>query len=41
MNDIFSFKPVFLSNIFTRALKEDQEKQAKTEVSNMESSKDI
>ncbi|CAB4406648.1 unnamed protein product [Rhizophagus irregularis] len=36
-----NFKPVFLSNIFTKALKEDQEKQAKAEVSNMESSKDI
>ncbi|RGB30751.1 hypothetical protein C1646_764952 [Rhizophagus diaphanus] len=36
-----NFKPVFLSNIFTKALKEDQERQAKAEVSNMESSKDI
>ncbi|RIA87317.1 hypothetical protein C1645_296319 [Glomus cerebriforme] len=30
-------KPVFLSNIFTKALKEDQEKQVKAEASNTES----
>ncbi len=38
-NDNYSFKPVFLSNIFAKSLKE--EKQAEAEVSNMELSKDI
>ncbi|GES86844.1 hypothetical protein GLOIN_2v1625125 [Rhizophagus clarus] len=36
-----NFKPVFLSSIFIKALKEDQEKQATAEVSNMELSKDL